>query len=248
MRTGVPSNQTGSIRRRFWLFPLAIFGAALLAPGLFADAIPACSSGTVASYVGYACTIDGYTLEDFSFSSSSTGDATLLSSSDITVDPTVTSSGISMQFLGDFNVSSGTAEYIVQYELDPVLPQVSGISIDLGPSDPVTLTGQFCGNGTFSGPYAAGYPTSCTGTDPSGIYPATLETTGNNTSANALFPMMVTDLDSRLVLDLDGPASVTSFGSTVDLASAPEPSSALWLVPAMLGLAWVRKKRLANSR
>jgi hypothetical protein len=234
--------------QRKWLVPLAAFGLTLFAPLLFGSPIPLCTSGTVASYVGSTCSIDGYTLEDFTFSDSSTGGAPLLDPSVITVDPSVNSSGISFQFLGDFNVPSGTAEYIIQYELDPQLPQVNGIDIDLGPSDPVTLTGQFCGNGTFAGSYVAGQLTSCTGTDPSGIFPVTLQTTGNNTSAGASFPVLVTDLDSRLVLDLDGPASVTSFGSNVGISSVPEPSTSLLLAPGMLGLLWLRKRFLTTNR
>lgn len=243
------NNRTAFKGQRIWLFLLAGFGLTLFAPGLFASPVP-CSEATVASYdtAGFQCTIDGYTLEDFSFSDSSTGDAPLLTSSQITVDPSVTATGISVQFLGDFNVPSGrTAEYIVQYELDPVLPKVTGIDVDLGPSDPVTLTGQFCGNGTFSGSYVPGVPTGCTGTDPSGIFPATLVTTGNNTSANAIFPVPVTDLDTRLVLDLDGPGSTTSFGSTASLSSVPEPSSLLWLAPAFVALVCLRR-RFANAR
>jgi hypothetical protein len=58
--------------------------------------------------------------------------------------------------------------------------------------------------------------------------------------------VLVTDLDTQLILDLDGPASVQSFGSTVDLntASVPEPSAILWQTPLMLALLWVGKRRL----
>jgi len=199
--------------------------------------------------VGSTCTIDGYTVTDFTFSELSSGGAPLLRSSQIIVDPSVNSSGVSFQFLGDFNVPSGNAQYIVQYELDPLLPQVPGIGINLGPNDPVTLTGQFCGNGMLSGPYIAGQPTVCTGTSVPGIYPATLQITGNDTSASTLFPTLVTDLDSRLILDLCGPSSTQWFGTNVEVdgSSVPEPSTTLWLVPAMFGLVWLRKKRLAKA-
>jgi hypothetical protein len=247
---GVLGDRTISKGQQSWTLALVAFGLALFAPGLFASPLP-CAVGTVASYVGSTCTIDGYTVNDFSFSDSSTGGAPLLSSSEITVNPTITPLGISFQFLGAFDIASGTAEYIVQYDLDPLRPQVPGIDINLGPSDPVTLTGQFCGNGLLTGPYVAGEPTSCSGTDVSGIFPTTLQTTGDNTSASASFPTLVTDLDSRLVLDLDGPASTQWFGSNVyvpNASSVPEPSTALWLVPGMFGLLWLRKKRLTNGQ
>jgi hypothetical protein len=214
-----------------------------------------CVQASVATYdaAGFECSIDGYTLGDFTFGSSETGEASLLSDSDIILTPSVNSGGMLFHFSAAdgfaFSTSDGeTAEYIFQYELDPVLPRIQGTSIDTGPNDPVTLIGQFCGNGTVA-PYVAGNPTSCSGTFPGGIFPSELQVTGNDQAATGTFPVVVTDLDTQLILDLDGAASVEYFESGVGVngSPVPEPASALWLVPGMLGLAWLRKRSLAKT-
>ena len=239
------------IGQRMALLPFFAFGLTLLAPALYGDPISPCSADTVATYsaAGFQCIVDGYTLEDFTFSSSQTGGATLLTASQITVDPTTAATGVSVQFSGDFIAAADqTEEYIFQYELDPVLPRVLGTSIETGPGDPVILTGQFCGDGTLNA-YVPDQPTSCSGTATSGIFPSTLHIIGNDMTTGADFPSAVTDLDSRLVLDLDGPASVTSFGSTANVANAvPEPSTVLFLTPGMLAILWLRKRFLVKGR
>jgi hypothetical protein len=223
------------------------FGLSFFTPALFGDSLPPCVEASLSSYdaTGFQCLIDGYTLEDVTFSSSQTGDATLLSDSEITVDPTVTT-GVSLAFDGDFVSAAGqTEEYIIQYELDPQLPKIKSVSADTGAGDPITLIGQYCGNGIL-GAYVPGMPTSCSGSDTSGIFPTSLEIDGNDMFASADFRSTVTDLDSRLVLDLDGASSVTSFGSTANVV--PEPSTSLFLAPGVLALVWLRKRWLANSR
>src|SRR6266567_7004781 len=128
-----------------WLFTVAAFALTIFASALSAST---CTSGTVADYqaAGFACTIGDYTLGSFFFSA--TGD-NLLDPSAIAIDPTIDSGGISVQFTGDFSVLEGqSAEYMFQYELDPLLPKITGTSVSTGPTDPATLTGQFCGNGT----------------------------------------------------------------------------------------------------
>ncbi len=234
---------------------LFALGLTFVASTLFGSPLP-CPTAPVTTYqpIGFQCTIEGYTLEDFSFSDSETGGATLLTPGEITVNPTFsTPASVAFQFFGAFSAASGqTEEYVVQYELDPLLPQITGQGIDLGPSDPVTLTGQFCGNGMLVGPYVPGNPTDCSGTNPAGIFPLTLQTTGNDTTASALFPVTATTVDTRLVLDLTGPSSATFFGTNADIvptsSAVPEPSTSLWLAPGMLALLWLRKKRLANGR
>jgi hypothetical protein len=237
--------------QRVLLAFLFTLGLTLVAPGLLASPCPVASLATYQT-LG-TCTIEGFTFEDLMFSDSQTGGATLLTPSQITVNPTFsTPNSVSFQFYGNFSSAADqTEEYIVQYELDPVLPQIVAQGIDLGPADPVTLTGQFCGNGTLVGTYAAGSPTTCSGTNPSGIFPLTLAVTSTDGSFQAkssAFPMIATDVDTRLILDLNGQSSTTYFGTNAELTGVPEPSTSLWLAPGMLGLFWLRKKWLANAR
>lgn len=228
---------------------------AFLAPALFGSPVP-CPTAPLTTYQasGYQCLIEGYTLQDFSFSESQTGEATLLTPSEITVNPSFsTPDSVSFQFYGAFSAAAGqTAEYIVQYNLDPLLTKITGQGIDLGPADPVNLTGQFCGNGMLVGPYNPGNPTNCSGTDPAGIFPLTLYTSGDSTFTSAPFPTTVTTVDTRLVLDLVGASSTTYFGTNTDIiptvSSVPEPSTSIWLVPGMFAMLWLRKKRLASRR
>jgi hypothetical protein len=238
--------------RRVPLALLFALGLTFVASTLFGSPLP-CPTAPVTTYeaTGFQCVIEGYTLEDFTFSDSETGGATLLTPDEITVNPTFsTPSSVAFQFFGAFSAASGqTEEYIVQYDLDPVLPRVTGQSIDLGPSDPVTLTGQFCGNGMLVGPYVPGSPTNCSGTNTAGIFPLTLQTTGNDTTVSAPFPVTATTVDTRLILDLTGPSSATFFGTNADIIPTPEPSTSLWLAPGMFAMMWLRKKwRPAKNR
>ncbi len=237
---------------------LFVLGLTFVTPALFSSPL-ACPTAPVTTYqaANYQCIVEGYTLGDFTFSDSQTGGATLLTPAQITVNPTLsTPNSVSFQFVAPVGTpfsaaASQTEEYIVQYNLDPILPRITGQGIYLGPADPVTLTGQFCGNGMLVGPYVAGNPTNCSGTNPSGIFPLTLQTTGDGTTASALFPVTATTVDTRLVLDLTGPSSTTYFGTNADViptpSGVPEPSTSLWLAPGMLALLWLRKKRSANG-
>jgi hypothetical protein len=242
-------NRCAAGGRRMALGLLFALCLTLLASGLAASPLP-CAVASVTTYQaeGFQCTVEGYTFEDFSFSASQTGGATLLTPDQITVNPTFsTPNSVSFQFFGDFvSLAGQTEEYIVQFELDPLLPHIVGEGIDIGPADPVTLTGQFCGDGMLVGPYVAGNPTNCSGTAPTGIFPTTLQTTGDGTFASGNFPHVVTDVDTRLILDLSGASNTTYFGTNANITAAPEPSSALWLVPGMFALGWLRKRQLVN--
>ncbi len=235
---------------RLLLALLFTLGLTLVAPGLLGSPVP-CPVASVAIYETLGqCTIEGFTFEDFSFTPSPNASLTPY---DITVNPSLsTPNSVSFRFYGAFSSVAGqTEEYIVRYELDPVLPQIVAQSIDLGPSDPVTLIGQFCGNGTLDA-YVPGNPASCSGTNEAGIFPKTLAVTSTDgspqTTPPSPFPLIATDVDTRLVLDLVGQSSTTYFGTNAELTGVPEPSSALWLAPGMLALVWLRKKWLANTR
>jgi hypothetical protein len=242
--------------QRMRLLPIVGFVLTGFAPGLFAGPVPTCGVASLATYdaPGYECTLGDFTIEDFSFSGSETGGASLLSASQIMVNPTgSTPTTLSLGFSGDFQVSnpSQTAQYVFQYEVDPVLPMISGPSLNLGPNDPVTLTGEYCGNGMlFSGPNTnPNIEPTCIGDDQAGIFPGKLQILGSGPSASLSydFPELVTDLDSRLILNLDGASNVNTFTSITNLTGGgpspvPEPSSALLLAPALLGFVLLRKK------
>jgi hypothetical protein len=233
---------------RIWLIPVFAFGLTLFAPGLFADPLPACGVNSVAFYqaTNFACTLGDFTIDDFSFSDSG---ANLLDSSAITVTPITTLTSVSLEFSGTFAVTGDqSAQYIFQYNLDPVVPKITGPSLNLGPGDPPTLTGEFCGNGLL---------VSAPNTDPntlptcSGnaavIFSDKLQVTGNDKSINNTFfnNQLATTLDSRLILDLTDGASVTSFGSGANLAAVPEPSTSLLLIPGLWAFLGLRKRKLA---
>ena len=233
---------------------MLIVFALISVPAMFASTLtPQCGQGSLADYLAEgSCTLGDYTLSGFTFSDSGTGDANLLSASQILVDPTgSTINNLSVQFSADggFQVGEGqTAEYVFEFTVDPAFPSISGPSIDMGPNDPATLTGEFCGDGTIvSAPKTS--PVVCQGTAGTGIFPATLLIAGNGnpSSVGSQFPSLVTTMDSRLILDLTGPAYVQSIGLGVGVteggpSSVPEPSTTLFLIPALGLLAWWRKK------
>lgn len=223
-------------------------------PALFASPqspTSLCGQSSLAVYLTEgACTIGAYTLKDFTFASSGTGGANLLSASQIMVDPTgSTINDISLQFsaAGGFQAAAGqTAEYILHWNLDPFFPSIGGADIDLGPNDPVTLTGEFCGDGVLSSAPNA-QPVMCTGSAPTGIFPARLQIVGTGAPAivSAHFPSLVTTMDNRLILDLKGPASVDSFGwqgNVTPTSITPEPSTWLFITSGLVALSWLRKK------
>jgi hypothetical protein len=235
-----------------------LFSAALCAPALLGSTIQ-CQIGTYADYQSQGqCMIGDFTLFGFTFSSSSipaqdsAGAPILLSPVQIVVDPTGSSdTSLSLRFsaTGGFNVDAGQfGEYIFGYQIDPVLPLIDAQAIDLGPNDPVTLTGEFCGNGTLvSAPGIV--PVSCTGSNPSGIFPARLQISGPSAtpqSQSFLFPAPVTTEDLRLILVLDGRNTTTGahvgyFGSETSVASGgitiiPEPSTAMFTLLGALAL------------
>ena len=62
----MPCDRTKPRTQQMWLFPLAFIGLTIFGPALFADPVP-CAEATLATYdvSGYQCTIDGFTLDDF---------------------------------------------------------------------------------------------------------------------------------------------------------------------------------------
>lgn len=142
--------------------PVALFalGATLFTTALFGGT---CGVATLAQYIDGAdagCSLGpagGYTVDFDSLDASSTNpEAFLLDSSEIIVTPSFTGSSLTFDFSAasefEFVAPMGeTDTYTIQYTLDPVLPHISGASINTGPNDPVSLTGQFCGDGRIVG-------------------------------------------------------------------------------------------------
>ena len=253
-----------ALRRRLSATRFAL--TLLFAPVLFGAGIP-CATGTYADYEALGqCIIGDFTLFGFSFASSSIpaqgnpGAPVLLTEAQILVDPTgsnVNSLSLRFSAVGGFNVGAGQfAEYIFRYQIDPALPMIDSEAIDLGPNDPVTLTGEFCGNGMLaSSPKEV--PVSCRGSNTSGIFPARLQIAGPSSTVQSqrfLFPVPVTTEDVRLILDLDGRgtdggAHVGFFGSDTGVTSggivlAPEPSSSILMLAGVLVFAsFIGRKR-----
>jgi len=210
-----------------------------------------CATASLSTYdtVGFTCTIDGYTLSDVTFSESETGGASLAPDTDITVNPLTTANGFVFQFesedFTDDSATMGTEQYIVQYELDPVFPEINGIDIDLGPADPATLYGQFCGDGTITSTFDPSLPLNFTCSE--GSSSAILEAVGNNVYDSQNFPSQVTSVDSELILQLDCDSSTQYFEGGVILAT-PEPSLLALMIPVLIGLLLLGRKRLASVR
>jgi hypothetical protein len=229
-----------ALGRRIGPFAVFVLGATLFIPALFGNT---CGVATLDQYLSGSqagCSLDGYTVDFTQFTAYSVNEAAeLLGSADITVTPTYTASYLSLQFSGAFsNYTPGSSEeYTFGYLLDPVLPHVSGATVDTGPNDPISLTGEFCGDGVIVS------PTACS----AGGSLLSMGVGGNDQTTGALFPSPVTNLDTELTLVLGPSESVQYFGSTATLTATPEPST-LWLTPGLLGLAWLRKKWLAKDR
>jgi hypothetical protein len=227
------------IGQRTWSVALLALGASILTPALFGNT---CGVATLDQYLSggaeAGCTLDGYTVDFTQFTAYSVNEAAdLLGAANITVTPTFTDSELTLQFSGDFanNTPGSSEEYTFGYLLDPTLPHITGPGVFTGPNDPVSLTGRFCGDGII-------LQGSCAGSF------IGLGIRGNENSQSALFDAPVTNLDTLLTLDLDSGSSVAYFGSTDTLATTTPEPSALWLTPGLLGLVWLRKKWLAQTR
>ena len=240
---------------------------ALGAPNLFGTMM--CGPDTYANYIAQGqCTIGPggiFTLQGFSFVSSSIpaqggpGAPTLLDPSQINVTPSAGASSIALQFTpaGGFNVGVGQfAEYIFRYQIDPPPPVIGDQSIDLGPDDPVTLKGEFCGNGTLtSAPNTV--PVTCTGSNPAGIFPGSVTLTGPSgvpRTADFMFPVRVSTEDVRLILDLDGRGTTTGahadfIGSTTGFTTViPEPSTSMLTLAGLLPFLLIGRRITRSKR
>lgn len=249
-------------QQRVRLALVAILGLVGSVPSLFGASIAVnpCVKASLATYTaeGFECTLDQHTLIGFTFSASggASGPA-LLSASQITVDPTATTpTDISLQFSApDIGFTAGegqTAQYIFHWNEDQFF-DIGGADMDLFDAPgTAALTGEFCGNGTIvSAPNPdPTAPVFCNGSDTAGIFPHSaflqIPPNPNGVPSSFMFPTLVGTLDSDLILDLTGPANISSFGLHTVVTGAsptPEPSTLLFLTPALLALAWFRKKR-----
>ena len=104
------------------------------------------------------------------------------------------------------------------------------------------------------GPYAAGSPTNCSGTNASGIFPLTLTVTSSEGLTNRKRPISLDrqlTVDTRLILDLDRTIQHHFFrnerGPYPGASSVPEPSS-LALARARDVCAAVAAQEMAGER
>jgi hypothetical protein len=208
-----------------------LLGTTLFAPLVFGDFVPPpppCFTGTLASFEGHSCLLEGYTLSNFTFPTpTSSGSPTLLTASEIIVNTSGSDpSHLNLQFSAapgfQFHVDPGQfASYTFGFFIDPVLPMIDDQTIDIGSGDPPTLFGDFCGDGTGFGDGCSGISNSRSLTAPS---------EGTLTSAPIIYDPVTTE-DVQLILTLDGTGTNStgatlfgSFGSVTGVSPIPEPS------------------------
>ena len=235
-----------------------LLGTMLFAPAAFGSGM--CTPASYATYQLGPCMLGQFTFSDFTFSSQAlAGSPTLLTNSQIMVDPTgsaptLLNIRIMAPAATPFSVGPGqSARYTFEYHIDPVLPIIDDETLDLGPNDPVTLTAQFCGNGIITSSPA--FPVACSSLNGGQTFPGSLSLMGPSPVPQSAFfafpvPSTVTTEDIRLILQLDGGttgSSVSYFGSenTVTFggpSATPEPSTSL-LVLAGLAIVFPMARR-----
>ena len=227
---------------------------AMCAPHVLGSPIT-CVADTLANFESQgSCAIGPFTLTGFTFNDSQTGGASLVPDTQIEVTPAIVDNAVSLTFTsltGDFSTGAGqTAQYIVEYQVDPPPPLIGGQNIAFDPGG--TFTAEFCGNGMLvSAPDTQ--PVTCTGSNVTGIFPGRLQITSTGpgvvTSPTYTFPTKVSTEDIRLILDL-GPGSTDTFfqSNTQVISSAfiPEPATGFLALGGLLALLAIRRNRSSS--
>lgn len=232
---------------------------------------PACVAGTLQSYItdfgpttASGCSVGINNYNDFTFSSSGTGGATLDGASDIEVTPSIEGFTLSQVNMDPFSVAMGqTALYDISYlfVIDPV-PQMG--AADLGMDPPfgaVSIDQYYCPDSYLT--TDANAAPLCQVPDPDTFYPQDLHVDDTNppnswdTGLVALDPPVLDFANVLTVIDIDGTTgtcltatecsgfdSVT--GNSFDTPAVPEPFT--WALSAGGLLAIIIRKRLAHGR
>ena len=227
-------------------FRYALLGMLVLAGLKEAQALPVCSTGSLASYMALdssgGCTTDDLTFFRFSYNPApvSTGGAPVASASDIMVTPISNSVGIGFSYSSSFfNVSSGegvaSATYNIGYSVDPPPVIVAeGLSLD-PPFGNVLVSQQLCLNDVLANACAFGIQES------HAVTPAV-------PLSYVTFPSPVPFVDVQTTISLTAtpgnPAGFDALETGSLLASpVPEPSTAaLGMITALIGAAGYRLK------
>ncbi len=229
------------MRTLFGLLTLVLVSSVALAA-------PVCVTQSLSDYMALAdgCTVGANTFSNFTFSNSNwAGDATWsaarLSSSQITVTPSVTVydgvTAVVFTFSGPFLLPSGSGmhEYDVNYNLLAAGNWLSGNDLLIGAAvgaapTSVTLNEDKCVDGTFTGE-------SCSGT----VY--SLAADGAGGTADVIFTSKGTALEVHnkfiLVGIGEGAKGVESFANSFEI---PEPLSLILVGSGLLGLGLLRRR------
>ena len=176
-----------------------------------------CVAGLASDYMALAmgCTIDGYTLKNFTFQGPNGG----LTAGQIAVNPIVNGNTFDLQVRAPFTgPQQGSFAYMFSYFIDPA--PIIHEEVDLDPMGTVELDIVLCSVNTVP----------C----PGGNTITTLTTTTNNTMASTNLNNL-TMLSVQETLNLTGPTS-TSMGFDNFTTTVPEPAAILLTAAGLLGL------------
>jgi PEP-CTERM motif-containing protein len=225
-------------------------GPALATPYLFS---PACTTGTLASYIALGggptggCSIDTEVrFFDFSFTVLSTGGGAIpISAASITVTPVLNGADLSLTFSSaGFSVSGAeSVSYLLAYTIDPhpILKLFRDNLLTSTPTFPglASITTNLCIGAPFGGTLLA--PT-CSGT-PDSVMVFHNGTTFSLSDSTSFAP--VADLGVRNIITLAANGATSSFtGLTNTVQVTPEPVTLLMMGTGLLGLGLSRRRLL----
>jgi hypothetical protein len=214
-------------RQHYLLFRLVIPSALVIGASAVASATP-CVVGSLQSYIDLnasgGCTIGGAPLNtffDFKFSSTSTGDATVASASQITVAPVDTPTLFGLTFsatVNGVNLFSTPAGSSVTYYIDYLIdPATSGPDLSLDPVvGNVSATQDYCLNDYFPCSRGVSLSQTVSNTNPPSSLSSQLRW--------PIPPASIRLIDVGTTITLNGPASFDALNS-FQATTVPEPAN-----------------------